>query len=188
MLPRGLEVVMESGAIDNLITIPDTPEHLSTPTVIQCFQCQSLAHVHPQCPEYICPFCQRAAPDATGYQWRPPSAGTEWGLGDVSRSRRRAALEWRLGASVSPVAVLLNQGSTQVNSTGVYRAMYWAIYTVQGRARTMLCYCYRRMAKEELGKGLPATNGKRCAYQRVQSGNERKRSPTQPLGQRAMTS
>ena len=82
----------------------------------------------------------------------------------------------------------INQGSTQVNSTGVYRAMYWAIYTVQERARTKLCYRYRPMAKEELGKGLPATNGKRCAYQKAQSGNEKKRSPTQPLGQRVMTS
>ena len=82
----------------------------------------------------------------------------------------------------------MNQGSTQVNSTGVYRAMYWTIYTVQERARTKLCYCYRPIAKEELGKGLPATNGKRCAYQKAQGGNEKKRSPAQPLGQRAMTS
>ena len=82
----------------------------------------------------------------------------------------------------------INQGSTQVNSTGVYRAMYRAIYTVQERARTMLCYRYRPMAKEELDKGLPATNGKRCAYQKAQSGNEKKRSPSQPLGQRAMSS
>ena len=66
------------------------------------------------------------------------------------------------------------QGSTQVNLTGVYRAMYWALYTVQERARTMLCYRYRPMAKEELGKGLPATNGKRRAYQKAQSGNERR--------------
>ena len=43
--------------------------------------------------------------------------------------------------------------------------MYWALYTVQERARTKLCYRYRPIAKEELGKGLPATNGKRCAYQ-----------------------
>ena len=43
--------------------------------------------------------------------------------------------------------------------------MYWALYTVQGRARTKLCYRYRPMAKEELGKGFPATNGKRCTYQ-----------------------
>ena len=96
--------------------------------------------------------------------------------------------ERRLGVSVSPVAALYNQGSTQVNSTGVYWAMYWSIYTVQKRARTMLCYRYHPMAKEELGKGLPATNGKRCAYQKAQSGNEKKRSPAQPLGQRAMTS
>ena len=82
----------------------------------------------------------------------------------------------------------MNQGSTQVNSTGVYRAMYWAIYTVQERTQTMLCYRYRPMANEELGKGLPATNGKRCAYQKAQSGNEKKRSPSQPLGQRGMTS
>ena len=75
----------------------------------------------------------------------------------------------------------INQGSTQVNSTGVYRAMYWALYTVQGRARTKLCYCYRPIAKEELGKGLPATNGKRCAYQKAQSGNEKKGSLSQPL-------
>ena len=54
----------------------------------------------------------------------------------------------------------INQGNTQVNSTGVYWAMYWSLYTVQRRARTKLCYCYRPMAKEELGKGLPATNGK----------------------------
>ena len=33
----------------------------------------------------------------------------------------------------------MNQGSTQVNSTGVYWAMYWALYTVQGCARTKLC-------------------------------------------------
>ena len=59
----------------------------------------------------------------------------------------------------------INQGSTQVNSTGVYWAMYWALYTVQGRARTKLCYRYRPKAKEELGEGLPATNGERCAYQ-----------------------
>ena len=58
----------------------------------------------------------------------------------------------------------INQGSTQVNSTGVYRAMYGSLYTVQGRARTKLCYCYCPMAKEELGEGLPETNGKRCAY------------------------
>ena len=31
--------------------------------------------------------------------------------------------------------------------------MYWALYTVQGRARTKLCYRYRPMVKEELGKG-----------------------------------
>ena len=61
----------------------------------------------------------------------------------------------------------INQGSTQVNSTGVYWAMYWALYTVQKRARTRLCYRYRPMANEELGKGLPATNGKRCAYQKA---------------------
>ena len=82
----------------------------------------------------------------------------------------------------------INQGSTQVNSTGVYWAMYWSLYTVQERARTKLCYRYRPMAKEELGKGFPATNSKRCAYQKAQSGNEKKRSPAQPLGQRAMTS
>ena len=76
----------------------------------------------------------------------------------------------------------INQGSTQVNSTGVYRAMYWTIYTVQERARTKLSYRYRPIAKEELGKGLLATNGERRAYQKAQSGNEKKRSPTQPLG------
>ena len=42
----------------------------------------------------------------------------------------------------------------------------------------MLCYCYRPMAKEELGKGLPATNGKRRAYQKVQSGNEKEKPGT----------
>ena len=47
----------------------------------------------------------------------------------------------------------INQGSTQVNSTGVYWAMHWALYTVQERARTKLCYHYHPMAKEELGKG-----------------------------------
>ena len=47
----------------------------------------------------------------------------------------------------------INQGSTQVNSTGVYQAMYWALYTVQECARTKLCYHYRPMVKEELGKG-----------------------------------
>ena len=47
----------------------------------------------------------------------------------------------------------INQGSTQVNSTGVYQAMYWALYTVQRRTWTKLCYRYCPMAKEELGKG-----------------------------------
>ena len=31
--------------------------------------------------------------------------------------------------------------------------MYWALYTVQERARTKLCYRYRPMAKEGLDKG-----------------------------------
>ena len=47
----------------------------------------------------------------------------------------------------------INQGSTQVNSTGVYWAMYWSLYTVQEHAWTKLCYLYRPMAKEELGRG-----------------------------------
>ena len=59
MLPRGLEVVMESRASSNPIVIPNSP---TTPTVIQCFQCQSLDHVCPHCPEYICPFCHQVAP------------------------------------------------------------------------------------------------------------------------------
>ena len=62
MLPGGLEVVMESGASNNPIIIPNTPKPLTTPTVVHCFQCQSLDHVCPQCPEYICPFCWRATP------------------------------------------------------------------------------------------------------------------------------
>ena len=48
----------------------------------------------------------------------------------------------------------INQGSTQVNSTGVYWAMYWSLYTVQERAQTKLCYRDRPMAKEELEKGF----------------------------------
>ena len=82
----------------------------------------------------------------------------------------------------------MNQGSTQVNSTGVYRAMYWAIYTVQERARTKLCYRYRPMAKEELGKGLPAMNGERCTYRRRKVEMKRREDPSQPLGRRVMTS
>ena len=56
MLPGGLEVVVESGTNHNPIVIPDTPEP-SNPTAIRCFQCQSLDHIHPHCPEYVCPFC-----------------------------------------------------------------------------------------------------------------------------------
>ena len=59
-LPRGLEVVVESGTSNNPINIPDTPEP-PAPTVVRCFQCQSLDHVRPHCPEYVCPFCQRVA-------------------------------------------------------------------------------------------------------------------------------
>ena len=60
-LPRGLEVVVGiTSTSTNPINIPDsTPP---TPTVVQCFQCRSTDHVRPQCPEYICPFCQLAAP------------------------------------------------------------------------------------------------------------------------------
>ena len=47
----------------------------------------------------------------------------------------------------------INQGSTQVNSTGVYRAMYWSLSTTQERAQTRLCYRYCPMAKEERVKG-----------------------------------
>ena len=66
--------------------------------------------------------------------------------------------------------------------------MYWAIYTVQERARTKLCYRYRPMVKEELGKGLPATNGKRCAYQGRKAEMKRRGARHSHLGQRAMTS
>ena len=65
----------------------------------------------------------------------------------------------------------INQGSTQVNSTGVYRAMYWTIYTVQGRARTKLCYRYRPMAKEELGKGFTSDEWQKM---RLSEGAKRK--------------
>ena len=52
---------MESGASSNPLVIPNTPKPPNH-TTVQCFQCQSLEHVCPQCPKYICPFCQRAAP------------------------------------------------------------------------------------------------------------------------------
>ena len=54
-LPGGLEVVVGAGTSTNPIDVPDSAP--PTPTVVQCFQCQSTNHVHPQCPEYICPFC-----------------------------------------------------------------------------------------------------------------------------------
>ena len=82
----------------------------------------------------------------------------------------------------------IDQGSTQVNSTGVYWAMYWALYIVQGCTQTKLCYRYRPMAKEELGKGFTSDEWQKVRLSRVQSGNEKKSSPSQPLGQRAMTS
>ena len=44
------------------------------------------------------------------------------------------------------------------------------------------------MANKEQGPGEMAMNDKRSSYQKVQSGNERKRSPAQLLGHRAMTS
>ena len=103
--------------------------------------------------------------DATGYWWRPPVQKPDESLeikakaGGTQRRSDNWACRYHQWQSC------INQGSIQVNSTGVYRAMYWALYTVQGHARTKLCYCYHPMAKEELGKGLPATNGKRCAYQ-----------------------
>ena len=59
-LPGGLEVVVEPGTSNNPITIPDSKP--TTPTMVWCFQYQSTEHVHPQCPEYICPFCQTTAP------------------------------------------------------------------------------------------------------------------------------
>ena len=42
-------------------------------------------------------------------------------------------------------------------------------------------------SQEELGQGETVTNGKRELI-RAQSGNEKKRSPAQPLGQRVMMS
>ena len=59
-LPGGLEVVVGAGTSTNPIDISNSTP--STPTVVQCFQCQSTDHVHPQCPKYICPFCRLAAP------------------------------------------------------------------------------------------------------------------------------
>ena len=60
-LPRGLEVVVgAAGTSTNPIDVSDSTP--STPTVVRCFQCRSTDHVCPQCPEYICPFCQLAAP------------------------------------------------------------------------------------------------------------------------------
>ena len=54
-LPGGLEVVVGASTSTNPIVVPDsTPP---TPTVVRCFQCRSTNHIHPQCPEYICPFC-----------------------------------------------------------------------------------------------------------------------------------
>ena len=44
------------------------------------------------------------------------------------------------------------------------------------------------MVNKEQGPGETAMNGKRHSYQKVQSGNEKKRSTAQPLGCRAMTS
>ena len=72
---------------------------------------------------------------------------------------------------------LVNWESTQVNSTGVPWAMYWGLSTIQECAQTKLCYEWQPMAKEEWGKGLPATNSKRRAY-------HDKDSPTQLLGHR----
>ena len=60
-LPGGLEVVVGiAGTSTNPIDVPDSAP--PTPTMVWCFQCQSTDHVHPQCPKYICPFCQQAAP------------------------------------------------------------------------------------------------------------------------------
>ena len=72
---------------------------------------------------------------------------------------------------------LVNWESTQVNSTGVPWVMHWGLYMLQGCAQTKLCYEWQPMAKEEWGKGLPATNSKRRAY-------HDKGSPAQPLGRR----
>ena len=105
---------------------------------------------------------------------RLPSAEARRGLRDKAEmgSALRGSDDW--AHRYHQWQSCINQGSTQVNSTGVYWAVYWAIYTVQERAWTKLCYRYRPMAKEELGKGVPATNGKRRAYQKAQSGNERR--------------
>ena len=65
-----------------------------------------------------------------------------------------------------------------MNSTGVPWAMYWGLYMLQGSAQTKLCDGWQPMANEELGKGEPATNGKRGAY-------HDKDSPAQLLGHRA---
>ena len=53
--------------------------------------------------------------------------------------------------------------------------MYWGLYTLQECAQTKLCYEWQPMANEELGKGEPATNGKKEAY-------HDKDSPAQLLG------
>ena len=53
---------MESGTSNNPINVPDSPG-LPTPTTVRCFQCQSLDHIRPHCPEYICPSAERPPQD-----------------------------------------------------------------------------------------------------------------------------
>ena len=61
MLPRGLEVVIESRASNNPITIPNSPP--VTPTIVWCFQCQSLEHVCPSAPSISAPSVKEPHPD-----------------------------------------------------------------------------------------------------------------------------
>ena len=82
----------------------------------------------------------------------------------------------------------INQGSTQVNSTGVYQAMYWAfIYCTRARTDQAMLPLSSN-GKRGAGQRVASDEWQKVRLSRVQSRNEKKRSPTQPLGQRAMTS
>ena len=90
--------------------------------------------------------------------------------------------------SVSPVTVLYNQGNTQVNLTGVYRAMALGIIYIQETCTDQAMLQVATNSERGAGSRENSDKWQKVRLSRVQSRNEKKRSPVLPLGQRAMTS
>ena len=78
-----------------------------------------------------------------------------------------------------------NQGSTQVNLTGVYWALTLGFIYCTRTHTDQAMLTLSSNGERGAGSRVTSDEWKKMCISRVQSGNEKKRSPVQPLGLRA---